>query len=69
MTEYGNDKDFDGSWGIWDEPFLQYMNHTISKRNSLFFSTVFTVSSHEPFVIPKKYEGKFPKGQFPCISV
>lgn len=71
MTEYGNDKDFDGSWGIWDEPFLQYMNQTISKKKQPFFSTVFTVSSHEPFVIPTKYEGKFPKGTIPmhqCIG-
>ena len=21
-TEFNNDKEFDGSWGIWDEPFL-----------------------------------------------
>lgn len=71
MTEYANDKDFDGSWGIWDEPFLQYMNQTISKKKQPFFSTVFTVSSHEPFVIPNKYAGKFPKGSIPmhqCIG-
>jgi len=61
-TEYGNDADFDGSWGIWDEPFLQFMNTTISKKQQPFFSTVFTVTSHEPYVIPKEYEGKFPKG-------
>lgn len=71
MTEYGNDKDFDGSWGIWDEPFMQYMNQTISKKKQPFFSTIFTVSSHEPYVIPKKYEGKFPKGDLPmhqCVG-
>lgn len=71
MTEYGNDQDFDGSWGIWDEPFLQFMNQTISKKKQPFFATVFTVSSHEPFVIPKKYVGKFPMGSIPmhqCIG-
>ncbi|MBF04379.1 MAG: sulfatase [Flavobacterium sp.] len=61
-TEYGNDADFDGSWGIWDEPFLQFMNATLSKKQQPFFGTVFTVTSHEPYVIPKKFEGKFPKG-------
>src|SRR5436190_1731202 len=25
-TEYNNDADFDGVWGIWDEPFFQYFN-------------------------------------------
>src|SRR5690554_1845293 len=62
MEEYGNDDDFDGSWGIWDEPFLQYMKSTLDHKQQPFFSTVFTVSSHEPFKIPKKYDGKFPKG-------
>ena len=70
-TEYNNDADFDGSWGIWDEPFLQFMNTTISKKQQPFFSTVFTVTSHEPYVIPEKYEGKFPKGNIPmhqCVG-
>lgn len=62
MEEYGNDDDFDGSWGIWDEPFLQYMKSTLDHKQQPFFSTVFTVSSHEPFKIPKKYNGEFPKG-------
>lgn len=62
MEEYGNDDDFDGSWGIWDEPFLQFMKTTLDEKQQPFFSTVFTVSSHEPFNIPEKYEGKFPKG-------
>lgn len=65
MEEYGNDDDFDGSWGIWDEPFLQYMKSTLDQKQQPFFSTVFTVTSHEPFVIPKKYEGKFSKGNVP----
>lgn len=64
-TEYNNDADFDGVWGIWDEPFLQFMKQTLDKKEKPFFSTVFTVSSHEPYIIPKKYEGKFPKGTVP----
>ena len=62
MTEYGNDKDFDGSWGIWDEPFFQFMCKTLNEKNTPFFATMFSVSSHEPYVVPKEYEGKFPKG-------
>lgn len=65
MEEYNNDEDFDGSWGIWDEPFLQYMVQTLNTQPQPFFSTVFTVSSHEPYVIPKQYKGKFPKGYVP----
>lgn len=62
MEEYGNDDDFDGSWGIWDAPFMQFMKRTLDKKKEPFFSTVFTVSSHEPFNIPEQYEGQFPKG-------
>ena len=65
MEEYGNDDDFDGSWGIWDEPFLQFMKSTLDEKKQPFFSTVFTVSSHEPFKIPEKYKDKFPKGHIP----
>lgn len=61
-TEYNNDADFDGVWGIWDEPFLQFMNKTLTEKTPPFMSTVFTVTSHEPFQVPEKYKGKFPKG-------
>ena len=61
-NEYNNDADFDGVWGIWDEPFFQYFNSTISKKKQPFLATLFSVSSHEPYQIPEKYEGKFPKG-------
>ena len=63
MTEYGNDKDFDGSWGIWDAPFMQFMNKTISQKKAPFFSTIFTVTSHEPYVVPEEFKNKLPKGK------
>ena len=65
MTEYNNDDDFDGSWGIWDEPFLQFMKRTLDQKEQPFFGTVFTVSSHEPFKVPQEYVDQFPKGQVP----
>lgn len=61
-TEYNNDDEFDGVWGIWDEPFFQYFNTTISKEKQPFMATLFSVTSHEPYQIPAKYKGKFPKG-------
>ncbi len=64
-TEYNNDDDFDGSWGIWDEPFFQFMKTTLDVKTQPFFATIFTVSSHEPYVIPEKYKGKFPLGYVP----
>ncbi len=41
-NEYNNDADDDGHWGIWDEPFFQYMNEILSKKKEPFFSTIFT---------------------------
>lgn len=64
-TEYNNDADFDNIWGIWDEPFMQYMANTINTFKQPFFSAFFSVSSHHPFKVPEKYQGKFPKGPLP----
>ncbi|TKC08288.1 LTA synthase family protein [Pedobacter polaris] len=64
-SEYNNDADFDGIWGIWDEPFMQYMAKTINTFKQPFFSAFFSVSSHHPFKVPEKYIGKFPKGSLP----
>ncbi len=61
-TEYNNDSDFDGMWAIWDEPFLQYFAKNVGKTQP-FMATVFTASSHHPFKIPEKYNGKFKKGK------
>ncbi|EMY3584852.1 LTA synthase family protein [Flavobacterium psychrophilum] len=68
-TEFNNDNEFDGSWGIWDEPFLQFMKGELDKKKTPFFSTIFTVSSHEPFVLPEKYKNTFPKGNIPMHKV
>lgn len=62
-TEYGNDADFDGHWGIWDEPFLQFYAHRMNAMPQPFHTAVFTVSSHHPYRIPEEYEGRFPEGR------
>lgn len=68
-TEFNNDSEFDGSWGIWDEPFLQFMKQKLDQKKTPFFSTIFTVSSHEPFIPPAKYKNAFPKGNVPMHQV
>ncbi len=64
-TEYNNEKDYDGNWGIWDEEFLQYTANTINKKQQPFFATVFTLTSHHPFPIPAKYKNQFKEGALP----
>ncbi len=54
------DDDFDGTWAIWDEPFLQFMVHKLNSYKQPFMATVFTASSHHPFKVPKNLENQFP---------
>lgn len=61
-NEYNNDADFDGIWGIWDEPFMQFMADKINEMPQPFFTSFFSLSSHHPFKVPEQYKGKFPKG-------
>ena len=61
-TEFNNDEEFDGMWGIWDEPFFQFFAQTLNQKKMPFMATMFSVSSHHPFKIPEKYKGKFKKG-------
>ncbi|WP_022823474.1 LTA synthase family protein [Hymenobacter norwichensis] len=57
--------DFDGHWGIFDEPYLQYFAKQLGQQKPPFFSTVFTLTSHEPFPVPAQYKGKFTAGELP----
>ncbi len=61
-SEYNNDADFDGIWGIWDEPFLQFFAKKMGSFKQPFFTTLFTVSSHHPYNLPEGYENKFMGG-------
>lgn len=61
-SEYNNDEDYDGQWGIWDEPFLIRTSQEITKLKQPFFTSIFTLSSHNPYKVPEKHKGKFPKG-------
>jgi hypothetical protein len=57
----GRDDDYDGHWGIWDEPFLQYWCTKLGAMKQPFMSACFTVSSHTPYVIPEKYKNVYPE--------
>lgn len=57
--------DFDGNWGVFDEPFYQFF---ISKMNAMktpFHTVFFSLSSHHPYKVPQVYHGKFDKGNMP----
>ena len=56
---FRGDDDFDGTWAIWDEPFLQFMEQRINSFKQPFVATVFTASSHHPYKVPEQYANEF----------
>ena len=58
---FGGDDDFDGTWAIWDEPFLQFYALKMSEFRQPFMTAVFTASSHHPYEIPREYRDTFPE--------
>ena len=65
LNEYPHPEDYDGNWGIYDEPFLQFVAAELGKQKPPFATAIFTVSSHHPYPIPAKYRGRFKKGTLP----
>lgn len=61
-SDYPKKEDFDGTWGIFDEPFMLFTIDEINKMPEPFLAGIFTLSSHQPYSVPEKYHGKFPKG-------
>ncbi|MDR1433428.1 MAG: LTA synthase family protein [Puniceicoccales bacterium] len=68
IEEYYCECDYDGSpldisgWGVYDEEFFQFVAKKVNEAKKPFFSVLFTLSSHHPFLYPKRLHGKFPKG-------
>ncbi len=62
LDEYPNHDDYDGAWGVWDEEFLQWTAAKLALTRTPFLATVFTVTSHSPFHLPARYQGKFKGG-------
>jgi phosphoglycerol transferase MdoB-like AlkP superfamily enzyme len=67
-TEYGNDKHFDGNWGIEDHHFMSWSVDRMNEFKKPFLSMIFTLSSHHPFTVPKEYKNKVRKGPEPLCK-
>jgi phosphoglycerol transferase MdoB-like AlkP superfamily enzyme len=64
-TEYHNEKDYDGKWGIRDEEFFQYTAGVMNQLQQPFLTAIFSLSSHHPYTVPGKYAHTFRKGKLP----
>ncbi len=65
LDEYPNKSDYDGAWGIPDYQYLQYVADVLDSYNGKFVATVFTLTSHHPFVVPEEFDSILPQGDFP----
>jgi phosphoglycerol transferase MdoB-like AlkP superfamily enzyme len=54
--------EYDGTWGIYDGPYLEFVATELDKMQQPFLAGIFTLSSHQPYSVPKSMHGKFPKG-------
>lgn len=61
-NEYGDDSDFDGRWGIYDGPFLQYAAQAINRLHGPFATTIYMLSSRYPYKVPDNFE--FPEESY-----
>lgn len=60
-TRFGGAKDFDGTWAIWDEPFLQFYATQMSAMRQPFMTALFSASSHDPFHVPDSLRELYPE--------
>jgi phosphoglycerol transferase MdoB-like AlkP superfamily enzyme len=69
LDQYPSKADFDGVWGVWDEPFFKFFAEKLNGFKQPFMAAIFSVSSHHPFKVPEKYKGKFRTGPAPIVEV
>lgn len=69
LDQYPEKADFDGVWGVWDEPFFRFFGSKLDEFRQPFLASIFSVSSHHPFEVPEKYKGRFKKGPAPIVEV
>ena len=69
LDQYEIKSDFDGMWGVWDEPFFKFFATKLKDFQQPFLASIFSVSSHHPFKVPEKFENKFKKGPAPIVEV
>ncbi|MDX8386687.1 MAG: LTA synthase family protein [Gallionella sp.] len=61
-ADYPSELDYDGNWGIFDAPFLKWACDKYSTFPEPFMSSVFTLSSHQPFSVPNSERDQHPDG-------
>jgi len=69
IEQYPNkNRDYDGAWGIFDEPYFEYVADEMKKMEKPFITSIFSLSSHDPYPMPDKYKDKFAGGDLPIYK-
>ncbi len=61
-TEFNDNTQDDGAWGIYDDPFLKFMCEKTKSFKAPFATVVFTLTSHVPYHLPVDYKQKVDSG-------
>lgn len=67
-SEYPNPKDDDGTWGIYDGPFFQWMLAQMNGFKTPFLAVNFSISSHNPYALPPEARDRYPEGPLPIAK-
>ncbi|MDL2285073.1 sulfatase-like hydrolase/transferase [Oxalobacter sp. OttesenSCG-928-P03] len=68
--DYPDPADLDTSWGVFDEPYFQYVAGKLDEMHQEgkpFAVGVFSLTAHFPFNVPDAYKGKLPEGPIPVL--
>lgn len=66
--EYPDRKDHDGVWGIYDGPMLRWFKDKLGQFPKPFVATFFSISSHNPYLIPPELRDRYPEGPLPILK-
>lgn len=55
-------RDDDGAWGVYDDPFFQFMLEKVSGFEQPFLVGFYSLTSHHPYPVPAAFKDRFPKG-------
>ncbi len=67
-SEYPNNDHNDGTWGVFDEPFLKWTCEKLTTFPQPFFTSIFTLTSHQPFKIEAIYADRFKDERHPILK-
>ena len=68
--DYPDPADMDMSWGVFDEPYFQYVAGKLDEMHQTgrpFAAGVFSLTAHFPFHVPEKYTSVLPEGPIPVL--